>query len=381
MGAALLIAGITAVSAEPVPAAPWDPTEGAYSIRLGSNLGRLQLPTAPEIPEHASTSAPEQAQPPALLRGAQVEIWALGWISTGRTEQSHDGSGLVPEAGNPTSTLAYKDIDSSIIEFGLKARWSENWFVRAAFGTGDITSGELIDDDFVSAQGATSFGTSVSGPHMISRTSSDVAGDSSLWYITLDVGSRLQTFGSGQGHLDWFGGLQYWREHYEAFGFTQLVCTAPVGASPDPFCNPVGSVGNSGQKLISNTVQWTSFRFGLAGDYRVSAITFNAEVVFIPYTRLFSEDTHHARLTSAIGRLRDPSFTMDGDGIGVQGEIGVSFRLIDGLHLNVGYRYWYLSVYDGTLTSHPASGGDIVMPLTDFDTVRHGIMFGAKYQF
>jgi hypothetical protein len=199
-----------------------------------------------------------------------------------------------------------------------------------------------------------------------------MGGDSNLWYVTMDLGKRVLTFESGKGGLDGFAGFQFWREHYEAFGLRQIVCTTPPGV----LCFPAGTEAYGGIKLISNTLEWSSFRLGLAADYQVSRVQVQGRLAFVPYTRLFNEDTHHARPD-----LRKPSATMKGDGLGGEGDIEVSLRVIAGLYLNVGYRAWYLHVYEGTLTDHPSAGGDTEVPLTAFHSLRHGVTLGAQYRF
>lgn len=312
--------------------------------------------------------------PPFFGQQLDVTVWGLTWISTGRTKNSDNGNALSPLLGNPSSTLDFDDLDSTVFEAGVQLRIADGWFVRAAYGRGDINSGRFVDDDFVTSQGAAFFQASIPSAHMISRSEHEVGGGSGLWYVTADLGKRLVTLQSGRGGLDGFVGFQFWREYYEVSGGSQVVCTSSPATSSNPFCNPAGTPF-SGLSL-TNSVEWTSFRLGLATQYQVSRVRLDANLAFIPYTRLFSEDSHLLR-----DDLRQPSFTLRGEGIGAEGEIALSLQVLAGLYLNVGYRYWWLKTLDGTSTAHPLGRSDVSDPLTEHTTIRHGVTLGAQYRF
>jgi hypothetical protein len=369
-----LISAVVMLTSLPAMASSMRPAEGGailHKSEINDGLFPKILPRGQEqdFPGNPQVSTAPVARASPETKSLNVDVWSLGWFSTGGTKHSHDASAISSFLGNPTSTLEYQDLDSSVLEFGVQVRHSTGWFFRGMYGAGGINNGRLVDDDFLSAEGAAFFGSSVSEEHLFSRTFSGISGDSNLWYLTTDVGRRVLSWQSGGG-LDTFVGLQYWREHYEAFGATQIICTTPS------LCDPPGAALALDRKVISNTMEWLSFRMGLQAQYQLSRLQFHANAAFIPYTRVHSEDTHHLRET-----LRQPSFTMQGSGIGVEGEVALSFRLIAELYFNVGYRYWWLNVLDGTLTNHPVTGGDTAVPLTEFQTFRHGVTLGAQYRF
>jgi len=306
----------------------------------------------------------------------EVEVGLSTWISQGNTKWSHNASGPnFPNnlLGNPSSELDYKDVWSNVVELHGQVSLRNGLFFRGQFGYGGIDDGTLIDDDYVSAAGASFFGTTVSGPQRISRTESDIDG-SNLWYLNADVGYKFLTFAGGRGSLKGFVGYQYWTEKYEAKGINQLECTA-VGT----FCDPIGPVSNVGQTtVITNEVEWNSIRLGLEGGYQITRrFSISGSAAFIPYTSLKNEDIHHLRTDLR----QDPSFSMSGTGIGANFDVSVSYMIVKQLFFDLGYRYWWLKVTDGDWNSHPAGGPTIPAELNEFQTIRQGVTLGLNYKF
>ena len=307
-----------------------------------------------------------------LLSKAKVEL-DLGIVtrlSQGSTRWSHDASALNPFVGNPTSELTYKDLTSHVIEFRGQFTLMEKWFLRINNGYGDITGGQLIDDDFVSEAGASALGATVSGAHRFSRTFSNVSG-SGFWYINLDLGYVPLTFLDKRGAIAVFAGYQYWRETVQATGLTQAECTVF-------FCATPGTVAYVDQSVITNTMSWKSFRLGIESEFQVaSKLLIAGSVAFIPVTALKNEDIHHLRTDLQ----QDPSFSMSGTGRGLNLEASASYRIIKNLFLNTGYRYWWLEVTDGTWQLHSVTGTTIAANLNQFKSVRHGVTLGLTHTF
>ncbi len=322
----------------------------------------------------------DKAYSEEVLRRSNVEIelGAKTWISQGNTKWSHNASTLDPRFGNPTSELDYKDVWSNVAEIDGKITLRNGMFVRGQLGYGAISDGKLIDDDYVSAAGATAFGTTVSGPHRFSRTESDIDG-SHLWYLNTDLGFRLLSFSGGRGSVKGFLGFQYWKEKYVAKGVKQLECTA---LAPSPIqCAPAGTVGFVGQTVITNEVEWSSIRLGLEGGYQFTRrFSLDANAAFIPYTSLQNRDTHNLRLTGP-NALQDPSFTMSGTGIGANFEVNASYMIVKQLFFDLGYRYWWLQVKDGTWKNHPVNFPSETANLNEFQSIRHGVTLGLSYKF
>ncbi len=309
----------------------------------------------------------------AFVQKHQLEFDAgIGtWISQGSTRWSHNASGVDPLLGNPSSELNYKDLASNVVELRGQVTLAQKWSLRANYGFGDITGGRLIDDDYVSQAGAVCC-TTLNRPHRFSRTFSDVNG-SDLWYVNADLGYKAWSFLQEKGSLRVFLGYQYWREKVEATGVTQVECTS-VGVN----CNAVGTVTNRGQKVITNTVKWSSLRLGLESGYQfTSRFSIDGSVVWIPYTSMKNEDIHHLRTDLQ----QNPSFSMSGTGMGVNTEVTATLMIIQNLFFNVGYRYWWVGVTDGDWTNHPVSGASSTVQLNQLQSFRQGVTLGLDYKF
>ena len=95
-------------------------------------------------------------------QAAELEIAVTGWLSEGQSRWAHNASVLNNIWGNPTSELSYENVDSEIVEVSLTLPYnSDN--LHFAIGGGTIDSGLLVDDDYVSAAGATYYGATLSG--------------------------------------------------------------------------------------------------------------------------------------------------------------------------------------------------------------------------
>jgi hypothetical protein len=54
--------------------------------------------------------------------------------------------------------------------------------------------------------------------------------------------------------------------------------------------------------------------------------------------------------------------------------------LVKNIFLNVGYRVWWNHAVDGTVTFHGTSGSS-EYPMTQFDSLRHGLTAGLNFTF
>ncbi len=351
---------------------------GGTVLSLAPDLSYAETAPSAEIPpaisessrDTISTAAPVPIKTKPKTVGFEAKVGS--WLSTGETQWSHNASSLSSLVGNPTSKLTYKDVGTNIVEFGGKLTVLERAFLRADYGFGGIGGGRLTDDDYLSAAGATFYGTATPGAQLVSRTHSDINGND-VRYLNIDLGFTFYQFPNGKGSLSTFFGYQNWREAQSASGVTQVICTA-VGT----FCRAPGTVTNSGRTVISNTTSWNSLKVGVEGDYNVwSRVTLGGKVAFIPYASLENRDIHHLRTDLA----QNPSFKMTGNGLGVNAEGTVSVRLVSTLFLDLGYRFWYLSVSDGTWQSFSRTGAVSTAQLKELSTMRQGATLGLRYTF
>jgi hypothetical protein len=304
-----------------------------------------------------------------------LEFNVTGWASGGETRWSHNAAVLNAIWGIPTSELVYEDIDSDIVELSVALPHANNK-IRFAIGGGVIDSGRLVDDDYVSAAGATYYGATVSGAHRISRTHSDITG-SGLFYLNAEYHPELLRFEIAGQPLQLYAGLHYWREEYRATGIRQIECTDSTASNGRTFCNPVGFVGYTDQIVITNKVNWTTWYVGAQGQLHLSqATSLHLKLNYSPFTYLSNEDTHHLRTDLR----QDPSFSMTGFGQAIDLELEWRYRFSEAAGLSLGYRYWEREVKDGDWYAYSA-GGTSVAPLIQMRTIRKGLTLGFNMVF
>lgn len=306
--------------------------------------------------------AEQQESPP----GPRVELSIRSWMFTsGETKWSHNASGIVPQLGNPTSQLTYKDNNTHIIELAARVNFARRWYVQGDLGFSvALNRGQLVDDDY----------TAVGGQRLFSQTNSDVTG-SGTQYVNLDIGYRAVEFPGSRGHLDVFGGLQYWRTEYEATGVQQVFC-APSGI-PGLACNPNTNI--QGVLAITNTTQWiTPLHVGFDTEYRMTRrVSVDLKASISPASIVYNEDIHHLRPDLQ----QNPSFSMWGVGVSANADASLKVMLTRKVALTGGYRIWWNRTYTGTLETHPVGAASESVPLTELQTFRHGATLGLTAFF
>jgi len=327
-------------------------------MTLRQLVGSVVLGFTLVIPAVASA----QDEDPVQIRRPKVEFSAGTWISVGDTRWAHNASS-VPGLGNPTSKLIYKDVGTNVIDLAGKLWFSQKIFGKLNVGFADIGGGRLTDDDY---------GT---GQRLFSRTNSDINGHN-MWYLNADVGGRVKEFANSRGYLDVFGGYQYWHTDYRAVGIGQVVCDP--SAIPGLTCPAAGTTSNQGQTVLTNTTDWHSIRAGVSSEYRFTRrISIHGTVALIPVSILDNKDQHHLRSDLK----QNPSFSMVGYGMGADADVGVRFMIIKNLAASLGYRVYYNRILTGNLTVHPVSGSTESFPLTQFESLRHGLTAGITLIF
>lgn len=311
---------------------------------------------------------------PATGSRVKLEVGIGTWISVGDTRWSHNASAQSP-LGNPTSKLTYADHSTNIVELTGKVSVGPRWFGRLNVGFATIGGGRLTDDDFLTPDGGS--------PSL--RTHSDINGGG-MWYVNADTGGRLVSFPNGRGILEGFVGFQYWREQHKAYGVRQVSCSnagATVDIDPGEvgtqrLCSPAATATSSSILAITNTATWYSIRTGLQTEYRLTRwLSFQGSAVLKPLSIFENQDTHHLRSNE----LQNPSFTMFGVGIGADADVGAKVRFTKEFSLNVGYRVWWNRLLDGTWKNHPTDGSSSSFPLTEFQSIRHGVTAGLNVVF
>src|SRR3954471_16474936 len=165
-----------------------------------------------------------------------LQIGLRYWISTAKTQSSHDASGFDPNVGKPTSTLTYDKLAAHTAELYARKSFGERWFVKGNAGIGVIPNGRLVDQDFFARQA------------LLLETEWGRSGK--LYYGTLDIGRELWKTGNSTFGL--FVGYQRWSERLDAYGFSNTDQALFV------FTQELGD----NVPVISNEQRWDSLRIG-----------------------------------------------------------------------------------------------------------------------
>ena len=171
-------------------------------------------------------------------------LTAKVWQTSGDTAWSHNASAADPLLGDPSSQLQYQCIDSTVLEIRGRGRLPRRFFLELGIGAGNIDEGTLLDEDFLSAQGAAAFGALVPGEHAFSTTVSEIDGDD-LHYLDVVLGLGVYRSQDGRSELSVFGSYLDWNESYRAQGVVQTSCTVP-----NVLCAPAGFTGFAGQDFF-----------------------------------------------------------------------------------------------------------------------------------
>lgn len=281
----------------------------------------------------------------------RVELSLRSWLfTTGETQWSHNASGLDSTLGDPTSKLTYKDNDTHLVGLGAKVHLNRRVFLDGEFAFSvDFDRGSLIDDDYFAGQ------------RLFSRTSSDITGKGT-WYLSGNVGYRAVEFENNRGHVDVLAGFQYWRSTYEATGIHLIVCDSSIFT-----CTPPSGT----LPAIKNTTHWiTPLQIGGQLEYRImQRVSANIKMLFSPASVLYNRDTHFQRSDLE----QDPSFSMWG--VGLSGTVEPTLKIMLTRHLALagGYRVMWNRTYYGRWEVHGLGTGSETAPLTEFQTIRHGV--------
>jgi hypothetical protein len=278
----------------------------------------------------------------AFALGAQAQDWELGaryWYSRGFTQLSHNAQGLNPTRGNPTSVLAYENLNAHAAELHARKAFGEGAFVRGSAGLGRVRSGSFDDEDFSAGQVKSSDSTSPVKGNRLSYFTVDLGRD--LWMV------RNTTIGL-------FAGYQQWTERLDAYG-----ATFTLGGSNIP----------ESIQVITNEVTWRSLRLGIAATARFTERTrVSLDAAWVPYATVRDEDSHYLR--TALDDLGPtPNILVEGHGRGLQLDLELRHGLSDLWELGAGLRYWALRATSG---SRIAAGTSL--PLNEIESRRRGLI-------
>ncbi len=326
-----------------------------FLVCASGSLGAQEFFDAPALPIPPPPSAPPivLVEPP-LSSTLQTTLGIRTWLSTGRSSLSYAGVNGVPDV---MSELHWTRQRNPMIELSGDMIWYDHLVVHTDLGVGTAGTGRLRDQDF-NGSGHTDLASDTIHP-----VNSD-----NLYYFNLDIGCRLVTwhgFSNPDSSLavDALIGWQHWSEKY--------VARDGIDLFPGDRAFPPGDV-------IASRLSWDSLRIGLRGQWQFCERgMLESRVFFIPYTDFENADIHYLRTDL----LNDPSFCDHAHGgIGVQGDLTLSWKLTPHLGLELGYRAWDIRSNRGdSLTRTP--DGDFVTPLNRATTLRHGALLGLHWTF
>jgi len=285
---------------------------------------------------------------PFAAPGTSGSVSANAWWSWGNSTWEHD----IFDLGVAGSKLDWQDIESPVAMISGEFAW-RFLVVSGAVGLGPVLDGTFIDDDFILGS-------------VFSRTRSTVE-DGEVMTVNADVGVRALRWRDTQGqrgHLDVLVGYYYWREEYEAFGAVPLI-------------GPISIPANV--KAITHEWEWHGARVGARLDAPVwKNLRYRLSLFFLPWSALEVRDVHHLRDDLA----QNPSIVSDATGgFGFQIEGSVTYRIVHGLSVEVGVRYWQVSMDDGRVTFRHADGTTTTHRLVEGTTDRFGPYAGLTYRF
>ena len=296
--------------------------------------------------------------PPNANAGPQWELGVRYWWSEGNTSFDINSSRRNPLLGNPTSTLAYDDIDANALEFVFSVRNETSTVFKGFVGGGWLDNGSLDDEDFFAGQ------------VKFSDTYSELNGDG-LVYGTIDVGQDFTLIDNGQSLVVTpFVGVNYWQETVNGYGAR---CNADeVGGF---YCGPAGSVRVPfSREVITNEASWASVRLGAELEATLwNRLTLRGDAAILPVAYLWNEDSHYLR--TDLGRV--PNIEDSGTGWGYQLEGEVRLDLTPHWALGAGVRYWYAE----TNGKSDFVNLGVTTELQDFTSERLGVFGNVTYRF
>jgi hypothetical protein len=220
-----------------------------YSNREYANQQSAQYNTNSNQQEHQqqnNSSAPcvKIKQNPDAPK---VRLLLSSWAGDGELEWTHNARASEPAFGDPTSRLNYSGASSKIIDLGVAVDIANGFYAEVHYGSGEIDSGLLVDDDYLSADGAGLYGVTSTSDVLFSRTESPIS-EQDVGFYELKFGRRLNTTGIPGLTLDAFAKYQHWKEQYDAFGVTQITCIAS-----GILCDTEGNSSFEDTNVITNT--------------------------------------------------------------------------------------------------------------------------------
>ena len=327
------------------------------SADLKANLLRVGLNYRWDAAD--ATSAYANAEPPIAVKAPplaplwnksdwEFDVGVRAWWSNGTMGAPNP---VLTTAQGLSSRLIWSDLDALSGETYGRIDHVSGWFVKGFLGAGGIYSGKMNDEDFpYPGKPDTAY----------SNTVSSTTG--SIGYATIDLGySLLRSPGAKFGP---FVGYNYYTQHVNAFGCTQIAAGISCPATPPNYL------------ILSQDDSFNSLRVGLSAEYMLTdKLKFVGDAAYLPWVGFSGIDNHNARA------LVTAQSSNDADGAML--EALLSYNITDSWNVGVGGRYWVWNTHNGneTFTFYTnGSGPPVTMPAR-FSTERYGVFLQSGYHW
>jgi opacity protein-like surface antigen len=291
--------------------------------------------------------APLLQAPSLATSDWEVETGARLWLSTGTIGVPQ------PLLNTPeilASRLTYKDQEAISGETFARVDHASGWFAKGFLGAGRITDGGMYDEDF---------------PAVFAYSNTLQSNNSgSIGYVNIDLGyTFLRAPGAKVGA---FAGYNYYRQHVNTYGCTQL--------AGDAVCVPAGLVPANFIGIAEDD-RFNSLRLGLSAQFMLTdRLRLTADVAYLPVVDFSGQDDHNAR------ELLLPEASSRGNGVMLEAVLG--YALTEAWSVGVGGRYWAWNMRTGSVTFNFLGSSDPppVEPAR-FNTERYGMFVETSYKW
>ena len=271
------------------------------------------------------------ARGPGSWRMRDTVLTVSVWESEGGTSWNHSARSLNTVFGDPTSELQYQDISGTVVDLGLEVPLTSGFYLDFHYAHSSVDDGILVDDDYLSPEGAAFLGIGTADDLLFSRTAS-IVDEGTIQAFSATAGREIMSLVDSPFKLRVYAKYQDYSESYHASGVRQLVCASPF------LCSPAGSQEFINQRVISNKANWKSVYIGVDGKFYITPrLSISADLAYTPWARVTNDDVHLLR-----GDLRpDPSIRIQTTGKGINANAQVAYR-IGHWEASLGYQYWKL---------------------------------------
>ena len=385
--AAYLIAGVITLSSGASNAAQWrvtgeDDAPGTPQTTIDiSQSGNSQTAISgggtsvsdAETTMDSVENGPAPVQSSSRWRFNDTRLTVSVWESDGGTSWNHSARSLNTVFGDPTSKLEYRDISGTVVDLGLEVPLASGFYMDFHYAHSSVDDGVLIDDDYLSPEGAAVLGIGSANDVLFSRTASSVQ-EGTIQSFSATLGRELMRFSESRGNLRAYASYQDYSESYHAYGVTQISCASLI------LCSPAGSQEFLGQRVISNKANWKSVYLGIDGAFHITPrLSIRGDLAYSPWARVTNNDVHLLR-----GDLRsDPSIQIRTTGSGINALAEVAYRL-GNWEASLGYQYWKLESHGdpNAISFFPSDEiGGVDANLNEIVTERDGWRLGISYLF